>query len=324
MIRAVRVHKTGGPEVLTLEDVEIGEPGAGEIRIRHAAIGLNFIDIYFRTGLYAAPQFPFTPGNEGAGIVSAVGSGVDHLKVGDRVAYAATLGSYAQERIIAADRAVILPESISDTVAASVMLKGMTARFLLRRTFKVEPGHTILFHAAAGGVGQIAVQWAKHLGATVIGTAGGAEKCALAKSLGCDHVIDYRAESFVDRVREITGGKGVSVVYDSVGKDTFPGSLDCLEPRGLWVSFGNASGAVENFSIGILSQKGSLYATRPILFHHIAKRADLEASANDLFAVLAGKHVKVPEPRTYALAEVADAHRDMEGRRTTGASVLIP
>ncbi|MCC0057533.1 MAG: quinone oxidoreductase [Rhodobiaceae bacterium] len=324
MMKAVQVHKTGGPEVLALENVAIPEPGAGEIRIRHTAIGLNFIDVYFRSGLYPAPQLPFTPGNEGAGVISAIGSNVDGLKIGDRVAYAATIGSYAQERIIAADRVVRIPEGISDTVAASVMLKGMTAQFLLRRTYKVQPGQTILFHAAAGGVGQIAVKWAKHLGASVIGTAGGPEKCALAKSLGCDHVIDYRTENFVERVKEVTGGKGVSVVYDSVGKDTFPGSLDCLETFGTWVSFGNSSGPVDSFSIGILSQKGCLYATRPTLFTYIARRADLEASAADLFGVLRDGHVVVPEPRTYRLADVAQAHRDLEGRKTTGSSVLIP
>lgn len=324
MMKAVRVHKTGGPEVLTLEDVEVGVPGAGEVRIRHTAIGLNFIDVYFRNGLYPAPQLPFTPGNEGAGVISAVGDGVEDLQVGDRVAYAATIGGYAQERVIAADRVVRIPDGISDTVAASVMLKGMTAQFLLRRTFMVERGQTILFHAAAGGVGQIAVQWAKHLGANVIGTAGGAEKCALAKSLGCDHVIDYRKENFVDRVSDITAGKGVAVVYDSVGKDTFPGSLDCLSPFGMWVSFGNSSGPVDNFSIGILAQKGCLYATRPTLFTYIAKRADLEASAADLFAVLRDGHVRVPEPASYALADAAQAHRDLEGRKTTGSSVLIP
>lgn len=321
-MKAIRVHQTGGPEALIHETVELGQPAPGEIRIRHTAIGLNFIDTYFRSGLYPA-DLPFIPGNEGAGIVTAVGAGVTLFKVGDRVAYAGPLGAYAEERNIAAETAVAVPETVDDALAASIMLKGLTAQYLLRQTFKVGPEHTMLFHAAAGGVGQIAVQWAKALGATVIGTAGGAEKCALAKKLGCDHVIDYRSEDFVGRVDAITGGAGVDVVYDSVGKDTFPASLECLKPLGLFVSFGSSSGPIEAFNIAALVTK-SLFATRPSLFVYTAGRENLEKMAAELFEVIANGTVKVAAPTQYALAEAARAHADLEGRRTTGSCILVP
>ncbi|MBK0024164.1 MULTISPECIES: quinone oxidoreductase family protein [Brucella] len=324
MINAIRVHQTGGPDVLQYEQIEIGEPGAGEAKVRHEAIGLNFIDVYFRTGLYKAAQMPFTPGNEGAGIVVAVGSGVENLKVGDRVAYAATPGSYAEERILPADRLVKVPDSIELKTAAAMMLKGMTAQYLLRQTFVVKPGHTILFHAAAGGVGLIAGQWAKHLGATVIGTAGSEEKIALAKAHGYDHVINYRTENFVERVKELTGGEGVNVVYDSVGRDTYMGSLDVLKPLGMFACFGQSSGVIPPFDLNLLAQKGSLFATRPTLFNYVAKRAELEKTANELFDVVASGAVKIEINQTYALKDVRKAHEDLEARKTTGASILLP
>lgn len=324
MIHAIRVHQLGGPEVLVHEAVEIGEPGPGEARVRHEAIGLNFIDVYFRTGLYKAPSMPFVPGSEGAGIVVSVGTGVTHVKPGDRVAYVTSPGSYAEERIVAADRLVIVPDDIDLKTAASVMLKGMTAQYLLRRTYPVKKGDAILFHAAAGGVGLIAGQWAKHLGATVIGTAGSPEKAELAKAHGYDHVINYRTENFVERVKELTGGQGVDVVYDSVGKDTFPGSLDVLKPLGMFVSFGQSSGPIASFEIGLLGQKGSLFATRPSLFTYVARRQDLEASAKDLFSVIESGAVSVKINQTYALKDAARAHVDLESRKTTGTTVLIP
>jgi NADPH2:quinone reductase len=267
---------------------------------------------------------PFTPGNEGAGIVVAVGSGVENLKVGDRVAYAATPGSYAEERILAADRLVKVPDSIELKTAAAMMLKGMTAQYLLRQTFVVKPGHTILFHAAAGGVGLIAGQWAKHLGATVIGTAGSEEKIALAKAHGYDHVINYRTENFVERVKELTGGEGVNVVYDSVGRDTYMGSLDVLKPLGMFACFGQSSGVIPPFDLNLLAQKGSLFATRPTLFNYVAKRAELEKTANELFDVVASGAVKIEINQTYALKDVRKAHEDLEARKTTGASILLP
>lgn len=321
----IRIHETGGPEVLKIEDLPTPKPGPGEALIRHEGIGLNFIDTYFRTGLYAAPGgLPFTPGNEGAGVVLETGEGVTHIKAGDRVAYVGPPGAYCQERTIPADRVVKIPDGISTKLAASMMLKGMTAEYLLRRTFPVKKGHTILFHAAAGGVGLIAGQWAKSLGATVIGTAGSSEKIELAKANGYDHVINYSTEDFVFRVKEITGGKGVDVVYDSVGNDTFPGSLDCLKPRGMFASFGQSSGPVPPFDILLLSQRGSLFATRPTLFAYIAGRAELEESAKALFDVVASGTVKVSLNQEYALKDVAQAHRDLEGRKTTGTTVLIP
>ncbi|MEQ8449644.1 MAG: quinone oxidoreductase [Nitratireductor sp.] len=325
MPKAIVVHAHGGPEVLSYEEVAAAEPGRGEVRVRNHAVGLNFIDVYFRTGLYPAPNgLPFTPGNEGAGEVIAVGEGVDDLRPGDRVAYAGTLGAYAEERLIAADRLVRTPEAISDEQAAAMMLKGMTAEYLLRRTFKVKPGDTILYHAAAGGVGLIVGQWAKHLGATVIGTASTPEKIALALAHGYDHVIDYSKEDFVARVREITGGRMCDVVYDSVGKDTFPASLDCLRPMGMFVSFGQSSGPIPSFNLAILSQKGSLFATRPTLFTYVAKRANLESAAANLFSVVAGGAVKIEINQRYALEDAARAHADLEGRKTTGTSILLP
>jgi NADPH2:quinone reductase len=324
MVAAVRVHKLGGPEVLTYEDIEVGAPGPGQIRIKQHACGVNYIDTYFRTGLYPAPSLPFVAGNEGAGEVVAVGEGVKDLKVGDRIAYVVTLGGYAAERLLPADRAVKLPDAISYEQAAGMMLKGMTASYLLRRTFKVEKGTTLLMHAAAGGVGTIICQWANHLGAMVIGTAGTKEKAALAKANGCQHVIHYREENFVTRVKEITGGKLCDVVYDGIGKDTFPASLDCLHPLGMFVSFGNASGPVEAFNISILQHKGSLFATRPTLIHYTATREDLLQRANDLFAVVTSGAVKIPINQKYPLKDAAKGHRDLESRATTGSTILIP
>lgn len=324
MAKAIRISQTGGADVLSFEDVEVPAPGKGEAAIRQTAIGVNFLDVYHRTGLYPQP-LPFTVGSEGAGVVTAIGEGVTEIAVGDRVAYAGgPLGAYATERVLPADRLVKIPAGVSDEIAAAAMLKGMTAQYLLRRTFRVGPEHVILFHAAAGGVGQIACQWAAHLGATVIGTAGGPEKVALAKTKGCAHVIDYRTESFVDRVREITGGKGVDVVYDSVGRDAFPGSLDCLKQRGLWVSFGQSSGPIEPFPIAMLGQKGSLFATRASLFHYIATRPELLATAEDLFDVIASGVVSIDIGQRFPLAEAAQAHRALEGRATTGSTILIP
>jgi len=324
MVAAVRVHKLGGPEVLTYEDVEVGAPGPGQIRIRQRACGVNFIDTYYRSGLYPAPALPFVAGNEAAGDVVAVGDGVKDFQVGDRVAYVVTLGGYAEERLLPADRAIKLPGGISYEQAAGMMLKGMTARYLLRRTFKVEKGTRLLIHAAAGGVGLIACQWANHLGATVIGTVGSKEKAALAKANGCHHTILYREEDFGARVKEITAGKLCDVVYDGVGKATFPASLDCLRPLGMFVSFGNASGSIEAFNPSILQQKGSLFMTRPTLPHYIASREDLVTAANDLFAVVAGGTVKISINQKYPLMEAVKAHRDLESRATTGVSILSP
>lgn len=325
MVQAIRVHETGSADVLTWEHVEVGEPGPGEARIRHTAIGLNFIDTYFRSGLYPAPDgVPFIPGNEGAGNVQTVGEGVSHIKPGDRVAYVGPLGAYAQERIIPADRLVVIPDAIDDKAAAGMMLKGMTAQYLLRQTFNVGPETTLLFHAAAGGVGLIAGQWAAHLGATVIGTAGSEDKVDLAKANGYQHVINYRTENFVERVKEITAGKGCDVVYDSVGKDTYPGSLDCLKPRGLWVSFGQSSGPIQDFNLALLAQKGSLFATRPTLFSYIATREQLEMTSGDLFDVVSKGVVKIAVNQEYRLADAVQAHTDLEGRKTTGTTVLIP
>ncbi|KGF69128.1 quinone oxidoreductase [Hoeflea sp. BAL378] len=324
-MKAILVSKHGGPEVLEWRDHQASDPGPGEVRIRHEAVGLNFIDVYFRTGLYPAPNgLPLVPGNEGAGVVVALGEGVTLFKQGDRVAYAGPIGAYAEERVIAADKLVKVPDAIDLDVAAGMMLKGMTAEYLLCRTHKVVAGETILFHAAAGGVGLIAGQWAKSLGATVIGTVGSAEKAELAAANGYDHVINYRTEDFVARVKDITKGRGVDVVYDSVGKDTFPGSLDCLRPRGLWASFGQSSGPIEPFNIGILSQKGSLFATRPTLFTYNASRPDLEASANALFDVVARGIVRIEINQRYRLEDAARAHADLEGRKTTGVTVLKP
>ena len=324
MVKAIVVQEHGGPEVLRWGDVDVGEPGPGEARIRHAAAGLNFIDVYFRTGSYKpAGGLPFVPGSEGAGTVVAVGPDVSHVNPGDRVAYTGPLGSYAEERLVAADRLIVIPDAIDFRTAAAMTLKGLTVQYLLRQTFRIGPEHTILFHAAAGGVGLIACQWARHLGATVIGTVGSEEKAELARAHGCDHVINYRTENFVDRVAEITGGKKCDVVYDSVGRDTFPGSLDCLKPRGLWVLFGQSSGGIVNFDPNILSQKGSLYATRPTLFTYSAQRQDLETMAAELIDVVVKCHVRIEVNQEFPLAEAAEAHHALEGRRTTGATVLV-
>ncbi len=325
MVHAIKVHNTGGPEVLSWETIEVGEPGPGEVRIRHTAIGLNFIDTYFRSGLYPAPNgLPFIPGNEGAGIVLTVGDGVTNVKPGDRVAYAGALGSYATERLCPASQLVVIPDGIDDKTAAGMMLKGMTAQYLLRQSYNVTSETTLLFHAAAGGVGLIAGQWAAHLDATTIGTVGSAEKAELAKAHGFQHVINYNEENFVERVAEITGGKGCDVVYDSVGQDTYPGSLDCIRSRGLWVSFGQSSGPITDFNLALLAQKGSLFATRPTLFNYIATREELEKTAGDLFEVVKSGAVKIEINQEYRLADAAQAHTDLEGRKTTGTTVLIP
>jgi NADPH:quinone reductase len=324
MVKAIRVHQYGGPEVLSYEDVEVPAPGPGEVQVRHNAVGVNYIDTYFRSGQYQAPSMPFTPGNEGAGVVTAVGEGVTGFRPGERVAYAGALGAYAETRNIPAQFLVKITDDVSDETAAAMMLKGLTAQYLLRRTYRVEPGFTILFHAAAGGVGLIACQWAKHLGCTVIGTVGSEAKADLARQNGCDHVILYRQEDFVARVKEITGGAGCEVVYDGVGKDTFPGSLDCLKPFGMFVSFGASSGPIDAFNLGILGQKGSLYATRPTLFTHIARRETLDAMAAELFQVVASGAVKIPVHHRAKLSEAADVHRALEGRQTTGATVMTP
>jgi NADPH2:quinone reductase len=324
MTHAIRIHETGGPEVLRWEAVEVGPPAAGEARIRQTAVGLNFIDTYHRSGLYPVPSLPCVIGSEAAGVIEALGDGVTNLKVGQRVAYGGILGGYAEARLIKADRLVALPDAIDDTMAAAMMLKGMTAQYLLRRTYRVKEGDTILVHAAAGGVGLILCQWGKHLGATVIGTVGTEKKAELARSHGCDHPIVYTREDFVKRVREITGGEGVHVVYDAVGKDTFAGSLDALSPLGMMVTFGNASGPVPPFEPAILAQKGSLFLTRPTLMTYTAKADDLQATAAELFDVVAAGHVKITVDQTYPLKDTAQAHRDLEGRKTTGSTVLLP
>lgn len=324
MTNAIRIHEHGGPDVMKWEAIEVGNPGEQEMRVRHTAVGLNYIDTYHRTGLYKIP-LPSVIGREGAGVVEAIGAAVTEFKVGDRVAYAsAPIGSYAEARLIAADRVVKIPNNVTDQQAASIMLKGMTAQYLIRRTYAVKPGDTILFHAAAGGVGLILCQWAKHLGATVIGTVGSEEKATLAKANGCDHVINYRNEDFVARVAEITAGKKCAVVYDGVGKDTFLKSLDCVRPRGLVALFGNASGKVEPLDLGVLAAKGSLFVTRPTLDTHVATREELVATANDLFDVVGRGIVKIEINQTYALKDAAQAHRDLEARKTTGSTVLIP
>jgi NADPH:quinone reductase len=325
MTGVVRVHEVGGPEVLRYENVEVGSPGPGQVLLRQTAVGLNFIDVYFRTGLYPPPQLPFVPGLEAAAVVEALGDGVRDLQVGQRVAYASPpIGAYAERRLMPADRLVALPEGISDEQAAAMMLKGMTAQYLLRRTYRVQSGQTVLFHAAAGGVGLIACQWAKHLGATVIGTVGNEAKADLARAHGCAHVIRYDREEVVARVREITGGKGVPVVYDSVGQATFERSLECLAPMGMLVSFGQSSGKIPPVDLGILSQKGSLYVTRPTLMTYTAERADLVASANELFDVVQRGAVRIEINQRFPLRDAAEAHRALEGRRTTGSTLLLP
>jgi NADPH2:quinone reductase len=324
MPKAIRVHAHGGPEVLSWEEVAVGEPGPGEARVRHTVIGLNFIDTYQRAGLYKVP-LPFTPGQEGAGVVEAVGPDVTALKVGERVAYGTGApGAYAESRVMDASRLVPLPANIDDRTAAAMMLKGLTAQYLLRQTTTIERGETIVFHAAAGGVGLIACQWAKHLGATVIGTAGSEEKARLARAHGCDHVILYGKEDFVARVRELTGGRGVRVVYDGVGKDTFAGSLDCLAPRGLLVSFGQASGPVPPLDILTLSTKGSLFLTRPTIAHYAGTAPALRKAAAELFEVVGSGAVRVAVPQSFPLKEAGAAQAALASRRTTGSTVLVP
>ena len=324
MTKAIRIHEHGGPEVLKYEDMDIGDVGPGEVRLRHNAIGLNFIDVYQRTGLYPIGDLPKALGMEAAGVIEEIGSDVEGFKVGDRVAYAMGLGSYAEERVWGTDRLVKLPDSIEDKMAAAMMLQGMTAYYLVNRTYQVKPGDIILLYAAAGGVGSIACQWAKHLGATVIGCVGSEEKAGLAKANGCDHPILYRDENVPERVKEITGGEGVSVVYDSIGKATFEDSLDCLRPFGLMVSFGNASGPVDPFNIASLGPKGSLHLTRQTLATHTATRELIDECAGALFDVVEGGHVKIAVNQTYPLAETEQAHRDLEARKTTGSTVLLP
>ncbi|MEM5423224.1 quinone oxidoreductase [Paraburkholderia sp. BR14263] len=324
MTKAIRYDKTGGPEVMKWVDVDVGEPGEGEVRLRQTACGLNYIDVYFRTGLYPQP-LPAGLGMEAAGEVTAVGSGVSALKVGDRVAYVARPpGAYAQERVLRADQVIKLPDAISDEAAASIMLQGLTAQYLLRRTYRVKAGDTILIQAAAGGVGLLVCQWAKALGATVIGTVGSDEKAAIAKAHGCDHPIVYTREDFTARVREITNGAGVPVVYDSIGKDTYTKSLDCLAPLGMFVSFGNASGPLPPLDSSEFAGRGSLFFTRPTLFTYIAKRADYEAMAAELFDVVSSGKVKTSINQRYALKDVGQAHAGLEARKTTGSTVLIP
>jgi len=323
MAKAMRFHRTGGPEVLQADEVQVGEPGAGQVRIRHTAIGVNFLDTYQRSGLYPMP-LPQIAGNEGAGVVEAVGSGLTELKPGDRVCYTGLVGAYCEQRLAPADRMVKLPEGISEATAASMLLKGLTVHYLIHTTYPVQAGQTVLWHAAAGGVGLIACQWLRALGLTVIGTAGSDEKCALAKAHGATHVINYSKENFVERVKALTGGKGVPVVYDSVGKSTWEGTLDCLQPRGLIASFGNASGAVPPVNLGILSTKGSLYVTRPTLATHIATRADLLARSNALFDIVKSGKVRIETTATYKLADAAKCHTDLESRKTTGSVILVP
>ncbi|MBD9596234.1 MULTISPECIES: quinone oxidoreductase family protein [Ensifer] len=323
-MKAIRVHQHGGPDMLAYENFELGEPGPGEVRVRNRAIGVNFVDIYLRSGAYPPPQLPFIPGKEGAGEVVSVGPDVEGFKPGDRVAYAEALGAYAEEHNVPARVLVHLPEDIDFETGAAMMLKGLTAQYLLRRTFRVEAGHTLLVHAAAGGVGLILTQWAKHLGAKVIGTVGSPEKAELARANGADYVIDYGKENFATRVLEITEGEGVDVVYDSIGKATFEGSLDSLRPFGHFVSFGAASGSIPPFDITTLAQKGSLYATWPLLPAHLSRREDVLAMSKDLFDVVARGAVNIRVHASLPLAEAAEAHRRLEGRQTTGALVLLP
>jgi NADPH2:quinone reductase len=324
MTKAIRMNRVGGPEVMELVDVDLGPPGPGEAQVRHEAIGLNFIDVYFRTGLYPQP-LPGALGMEGAGIVEAVGEGVTEVQVGDRVAYAGRpIGAYAEARNMPAAQLLVLPEKIGFDTAAAMMLQGLTVQYLFHRTVPLKAGDTVLFHAAAGGVGLIACQWAKVMGVTLIGTVGSEEKAALATENGAHHVINYNKENFTERVKEITGGKGVSAVYDSIGKDTFIGSLDCLQPLGTMVSFGNASGPVPPFSLSELANRGSLFITRPSLMAYMARREDLEAAAKSLFGVVASGEVKIDIRQRYSLADVAQAHIDLEARKTTGSSILLP
>ncbi|MEO7497924.1 MAG: quinone oxidoreductase [Massilia sp.] len=324
MVKAIRLERNGGPEVLQYVDVEVGEPGPGEARVRHAAIGLNFIDVYFRTGLYPQP-LPNGLGKEGAGVVEAIGPGVTEVAVGDRVAYAGgPNGAYAEVRNMPASFLLRLPDDISFETGAAMMLQGLTVQYLLNLTYQVKPGDTILFHAAAGGVGLIACQWARAIGANLIGTVGSEQKASLAREAGAAHVINYNTENFVERVLDITKGAKVPVVYDSIGKDTFTGSLDCLRPRGLMVSFGNASGPVPPFTLNELASRGSLFITRPSLFSYAASRPELEAMAADLFQMVSSGKVNIEIHQTYALADAGQAQKNLESRRTTGSTVLLP
>ncbi|MDG2202656.1 MAG: quinone oxidoreductase [Burkholderiales bacterium] len=323
MTTVVKFHKTGGPEVLSVENALVGKPKRGEARVRHTAIGLNYIDTYHRSGLYPLP-LPTGVGLEGAGVVEALGAGITHVKVGDRVAYAGgPPGAYAQERVMPANKLVKIPKGVSDEDAAAMMLKGLTVHMLIRRVYRVQKGETVVFHAAAGGVGLIACQWLKALGAKVIGTVGSDEKAKIAKAHGCQHTINYNKENFAERVREITKGRGVPVVYDSVGKDTFYGSLDCLQPRGLLTVFGNGSGPVSDVDVNVLA-KGSFYLTRPSIMVYSAMRSDLEAGAKELFAMVKSGKIKIDINQRYALADAAQAHKDLEARKTTGSTILMP
>lgn len=325
MSKAIRIHKIGGPEVLKWENVDISLPQFGEAKIRHTAVGLNYIDVYGRTGLHPLPSLPHTLGMEAAGVVEAIGEGVHDIAVGDRIAYVISPpGAYSEQRIVPANRLIKLPDKISEEIGAAMMLKGMTAQYLLHQTYNVKAGDQILIHAAAGGVGLIVCQWAKHLGASVIGTVGSDEKAKLAKSHGCDHTIIYTRENFKDRVSEITEGKGVDVVYDSIGKATFMDSLDSLKPLGMMVTFGNATGAVDAFSPSILAAKGSLFLTRPTIFTYIAKRNNLLTMASDLFRIVSSGVVKININQTYNLSDAAQAHYDLEARKTTGSTILKP
>ena len=323
MAYAIRIHAHGGPDVMVAEDIDVGAPGPGEVRVRQTAIGLNYIDTYHRSGLYPLP-LPSGIGQEAAGVVEEVGAGVDYLRVGERVAYTGLMGGYASERIVPADRMVKIPDGIEDVTAATLMLKGLTVQYLFRQTFRLKGGETILFHAAAGGVGLIACQWARALGVTMIGTVGSDAKAELARANGCAHTIVYTREDFVERTKAITGGKGVPVVYDSIGKDTFPNSLDCLAPLGMFVSFGAASGPIAAFNIGLLAQKGSLFATRPTLFTYAASRASLMAMADEMFGLVLSGKIKSEARQTFALKDAAQAHKALESRGTTGATVLLP
>jgi len=323
MVKAIVIKEAGGPEVLKWTDVQVGKPAAGQILLQHEAVGLNFIDVYHRTGLYPL-EYPAIIGLEGAGHVLEVGEGVSHLNVGDRVAYGTEIGGYAQQRLIGADRVVKIPDGISAEVAASSMLQGLTVQYLLRQTYKVKAGDTILFHAAAGGVGLIACQWAKALGATIIGTVGSDEKAALAKANGCTHTINYNEHNFVEAVKNITGGAGVAAVYDSIGQDTYPQSLDCLQPLGTWVTFGQASGPITDFNLALLAQKGSLFATRPSLMTYAAKPEALASMAADLFSRMLSGDVQIKPHQSFALADAGDAHEALTGRKTTGSTVLLP
>lgn len=325
MVHAIRIHETGGPDVLRYEEIDIGTPGPGEVLVRHTAIGVNYIDVYYRTGLYSVPGLPFVPGLEGAGVIEAVGETVVDFKVGDRVAYVShPIGAYAEARVIPADRLVPLPKWIDEVRAAGMMMRGITSQYLLRSTYRVQPGDTVLVHAAAGGVGLILCQWAKELGATVIGTVGSDEKAEIARAHGCDHVVVYTRESVVNKVKVVTDGVGVPVVYDAVGRSTFMDSLDCLRPRGMMVLYGQASGPVGAFDPAILAAKGSLFLTRPTIFTYTAKREDLMASAAELFEVVRSEAVKIEIGQNFALKDAKEAHRALEARSTTGSTILLP